>query len=423
MIEKKINIKNILIYILCFIILFFPFNSTIASKIYPNYSLTYLSIIICMVLLLLTGKIKKIKKNQIIILLFIMIVGSIEFFTNKYASPVKKIVYTPCLLLPLLVTLNEKTIDAFIFNIKLFAIEHLSITYMAVFFRELYINQILPFLDSIPGSLSKSHYLYSGFNPGLTTHYSTNGMYISIFCLLFFIEYLNSKSKKDFIKLLIAFIALLIVGKKGATFFTVLSFIISYFVINRDKISKKIGRFFLLTASLILAFYISLSFIPQVTIVFDRFINTINTGGDLLTGRGQFYSLALRIWNNNLLFGCGWGNFSNYYQMELLHIFKVDYLDAHNVYLQLLCETGLIGASLIIGIMIYCYIGTIRKLKEKYTNNNWIKFSFAFQTFFLLYCFSGNPLYDAQCYIIYFICIGIYLNTIVNGVIKNAKKN
>ena len=421
--NKKINVKNILIYICCFVILFFPFNSTIASKIYPNYSLTYISIIISLSILLFLGNIKKIKKNQIIILVFIMIISGIELFTNKYASPVKKYIYTPCLLLPLLITLNEKTKEAFIFNVKLFSIEHLSATYIAVFFRNFYINNILSFLDTIPGSLSKSHYIYSGFNPGITTHYSTNGMYISIFCLLFFIEYLNNKTNKNLLKFIISFIALFIVGKKGAAFYTILSFIVTYFAINKEKIGKKIWRFTMLSLGLIITLYISISFIPQVTIVFDRFINTINTGGDLLTGRGRFYSLALRLWNEHLLFGCGWGNFSNYYQMELLPIFKVEYLDAHNVYLQLLCETGIIGATFIIGTMMYCYIGTAKKLKDKSTSDIYLKFSFAFQTFFLLYCFSGNPLYDAQCFILYFICIGIYLNCKLKGEIKNAKKD
>ena len=378
--------------------------------------MTYISIIVSLFLLFAVGEVRKIKKNQIIILLFIVLVGIIEFFTNKYASPVKKIIYTPCLLIPLLITFNKRTINAFIFNLKIFATEHLLATYIAAFFKNLYVNTILAFLDSIPGSLSKSHYLYSGFNPGLTTHYSTNGMYISTFCILFFVEYLNNRSKKNFIKLLLSFIALLLVGKKGAVLFTVMSFMVTYVIINKEKISKKILNFIALSLGLILTIYIISSFIPQVTIVFDRVTHTINSGGDLLTGRGQFNSLALRLWSKNKLFGCGWGNFSNYYQIELLNTFKTDYLDAHNVYLQLLCETGLVGAALIIGIMVYCYIGTLKTLRNDTSNNIWVKFSFAFQTFFLLYCFSGNPLYDAQCYILYFICIGIYLNAITNRV-------
>ena len=31
------------------------------------------------------------------------------------------------------------------------------------------------------------------------------------------------------------------------------------------------------------------------------------------------------------------------------------------------------------------------------------------QIFFLVYCFSGNPLYDPQCYIPYFMsCVGVF---------------
>lgn len=50
---------------------------------------------------------------------------------------------------------------------------------------------------------------------------------------------------------------------------------------------------------------------------------------------------------------------------------------------------------------------TFVKDEKKYF---YLLFSFTFQLFFLLYCFSGNPLYDIQCYAVYFICLGVTLN-------------
>ncbi len=406
---KSINLKKMIINICCFVILFFPFNSTIADKIYPNYSLTYISVIISLLVLLVLGKIKKIKKSQLIVFSVTLAIAVIEVVTNKYVGSAKMFLFTSYLFLPFVISINQDSMEGFKKSLKLFAIEHLFFTYLVIFFNSFYESNILPFLDSISGSLARSHF-NSGFNPGLTTHYSTNGMYLSIFCIFFFSNFLCNKNKKNFILLIIALIGLLSVGKRGAAIFTIISLIIMYFVVNKKKISKKIFNFTLLFLGFILILYISSSFIPQVTIVFDRFMNTIDSGGDLMTGRNSFYELAFSIWKNHIFFGNGWGAFSNYYQIDLYRIFGVPYLDAHNVYIQLLCETGLIGATLLISLMIIIAFKTfkrVRRTEEKYRNI--IIFSFGYQLFFLLYCFSGNPLYDPQCYVIYFICIGFYI--------------
>lgn len=416
---KNINLKTIITNLCCFVILFFPFNSTIANKIYPKYSLTYISVTIAILVLVLLGNIKRIKKTQLIIFGVTLIIALVEVVTNKYVGSAKMFLFTAYLFLPFAISINQDSIDGFKKILKLFAIEHLFFTYLATFFSTFYASNILPFLDSISGSLAISHF-NSGFNPGLTTHYSTNGMYLSIFCIFFFSNFLCAKNKKNFIILIIALIGLLLVGKRGAAIFTIIACIIMYFVINKKKISNKIFNFTFLFLGFILILYISSSFIPQVTIVFDRFMNTIDNGGDLMTGRGAFYELAFSIWKNNIFFGNGWGAFSNYYQIELYTVFGVPYLDAHNVYIQLLCEMGLVGATLLIGLMLLIAFKTfkrVREIKEKYRDI--IIFSFGYQVFFLLYCFSGNPLYDAQCYVIYFICIGIYL---VTEMLERSKK-
>lgn len=416
---KNINFKKIIINLCCFVILLFPFNSTIANKIYPKYSFTYISVIIALLILLLLGNIKKIKKTQLIIFFITLIIALVEVVTNKYVGSAKMFLFTSYIFLPFVISINRDSIEGFKKNLKLFAVEHLFFTYLATLFSSFYASNILPFLDSISGSLAMSHF-NSGFNPGLTTHYSTNGMYLSIFCIFFFSNFLCHKNKKNFIMLLITLIGLLLVGKRGAAIFTIISFIIMYFVVNKERISKKIFNFTLLFLGFLLILYISSSFIPQVTIVFDRFMNTIDSGGDLMTGRSSFYELAFSIWKDHIFFGNGWGAFSNYYQIELYETIGVPYLDAHNVYIQLLCEVGLVGATLIIGLMILIALKTfkkVRKTEEKYRDI--ITFSFGYQAFFLLYCFSGNPLYDAQCYVIYFICIGIYL---VIEMLERSKK-
>lgn len=420
----KIDLRKILINLSCFFVLFYPFNSTIAGKIYPMYSLTYISVFFSLFLLVILSKKKSITKFNVLILMITLILILIEVVNNCYINKSKMILFTIYLLLPFVMSLNHDSIRGFEKCMYIFSAEHIIFTYIPVFFRNFYVSYILPFLDSAQSeSLATSHFK-SGFNPGLTTHYSTNGMYLSIICIFFFARYLQQKSKKDCFLVLISLIALLMTGKRGHAIFTIITFIIMFFIINKDKISKKVFNFSIISISAIIFLYAIASFIPQVTIVFERFMNNINNGTDLLTGRGEFYDLALKLWNNNILLGNGWGSFSNYYQIYLFSTFGVSYLDAHNVYIQLLCETGIIGATFIIGLMALIELKTLLILKKVSVENKIvIAFSFGYQLFFLLYCFSGNPLYDPQCYVAYFMSIGIFIIVCMKEMRKKYEKN
>ena len=93
------------------------------------------------------------------------------------------------------------------------------------------------------------------------------------------------------------------------------------------------------------------------------------------------------------------------------------------MYLQLLCETGLVGFIFYFGIMlwtIYTTIKIIAKFKYKVEEEYYMYFSLGYQAFFLLYCFSGNPLYDIQCYALYFLCIGVTISNLIMG--KNLSR-
>lgn len=421
---NKMNFRSICIDIFCFVILLFPFNSTIASKIYPQYSLSYISVFVSLIGLLIFSKKQKNNRISIWILIFTILFVLVEVITNKYVNHNKMILFSVYSFLPFVVSVNKDSINGFKKSIKLFSVEHIFFTYLATFCKGIYKNYILPFLDSAQTeSLASSHFK-SGFNPGLTTHYSTNGMYLAIISIFFWVEFLNDKKRKSIIPLIVSLGALFLTGKRGHVLFTIITFIILYFITNRDKFTKKVIKFIFAGVTSIIILYVVSCFIPQIMIGIERFNKTIIENGDLLTGREEFYLLAINLWKGKKFFGNGWGAFSNYYQLYLSKKVGVSYLDAHNVYIQLLCETGIIGAIIIIGIMYVILLKTIKLVKDKNINNSSeILFSLGYQIFFLLYCFSGNPLYDPQCYVMYFITIGIFFIYYILERKENEKKN
>ena len=159
----------------------------------------------------------------------------------------------------------------------------------------------------------------------------------------------------------------------------------------------------------IIAIFIMSTFVPEVKNVFYRFEEGY-AEGNLLNGRNELYDLALKIWKNNPIFGSGWGAFSYIYKLNY-HWDNLEYLDVHNVYLQLLCECGVIGLSFFLIIVIFILIKSIKVNKNEKIRNNSTILALGYQIFFLLYCFSGNPLYDNFCYTFYFMSIGIIMNT------------
>ena len=93
--------------------------------------------------------------------------------------------------------------------------------------------------------------------------------------------------------------------------------------------------------------------------------------------------------------------------------------DVHNVFLQVLTETGIIGFLLFSIMTLYSLFSTYRKIKLtikfKHKKNHFsltlLTLSLYIQLFFLLYCITGNPLYDTSFLLTYF--FGLAMNIMV----------
>lgn len=273
-----------------------------------------------------------------------------------------------------------------------------SVTWLCYFFPDLYTTFILPNAwDTYRNSLIYCFNL--GYQPGIAVHYSSNGMILAIFVGVLFSMYLNcnNKLKKSyFILLIIGIGALFLTAKRAHIVFSLAAMLIEYFYFNENAKHTRIFKLIGIIIAGLALFLIIGQFIPSIKSVVERFIES-QEEGNLLNNRDTFYAYAILLFYRSPIFGNGWGSFK--YSREATF---GDYNNAHNVFMQLLAETGIVGTLLFISFFICAIYISIKNYKivikkiEPFQLIDYRCAGFAvyMQVFFLLYCFTGNPLYD-----------------------------
>lgn len=414
----KIKTKALLEYICWFLILLVPFNYTIINKLYFSSVFMLGSIIIAIVILFLMHFKRKITKKQVFLFLIMVFIIFIEFFDNYYIKQgriLNVILFNVYLMIPFVLSFYRCCEVKKIYKIlEIFLMEHIIATIFVQIFPNFYSNSIIKWIaDGDLTTLSLLKYWHNeGYNAGLTAHYSTNGIYLAIAFIYYFVELVQNKNKKNMILMILAFITLMLTGKRAQALFSIIACFCVYLYNKREGFSKKFLNTGIIIFSFFILIYVVSMFVPQVLNVVNRFEEAAGNKSELLTGRELLYDTSITNWKKHVLFGNGWGFFSEYYQNYIYNpssaYYNIKYIDDHNVYLQLLCETGIVGlvCFLILEIIVVFKEFKIeKKLSTKKENS--VLFLLGYNIFFVLYCFSGNPLYDIQCYALFFILIGV----------------
>lgn len=282
---------------------------------------------------------------------------------------------------------------------------HSFMTILFAYMPELYVVGIVPLfsedLQKIGLDMIRTYRL-----PGLSAHYSTNGMYIALGVATSFSLFINRLNPKiNFFLLLIALIGLFMIGKRAHLGFSVFAIIVFLWHNYSDSKNKRfwvMGILLLSIAGLSMLFII---FFPSLSGTLIRMQDSL-TSDDITTSRTIFWLFAFSSFLENPIFGIGWRR-----------IMGVMEHDVHNVYLQLLVETGFVGFAFFMFLFLYgIRVGVrnyllIKKMGvEKHTGlKASLTFSIVFQYFFLFYCFTGNPLYDEQTLFPYFLSYSIVI--------------
>lgn len=258
----------------------------------------------------------------------------------------------------------------------------------------------------------------AGFHAGIDNHYSQNAMVIAL-CLIviasLYISYAQQKEKRKTICIVLAvfvLIGLILTNKRAHLLFGFAAVMFGYLVSVPEHRVKSTLKVVLICIVSVALFVLLAQYVPFMGELLERF----STSGedDNTTVRFQYWKLALDNFREHPLLGIGWDGFQIEYHEHLYsrNYYGNDYpyMNAHNVYCQLLCECGLVGTLMYISSAVSWFVMTLRLLKKKLrrltSEYGVVMFSIVMQTFFYMYCVTGNCLYD-RMFLFYTIAVGM----------------
>lgn len=219
--------------------------------------------------------------------------------------------------------------------------------------------------------------------------------------------YISKEHKRsiDWIAISILLIALLLSSRRSNIIFLVFSILFLLLITtSKNKFAIRLLITALICVLLCISFYFMLPYVRYSTHGIGRLFTTLKYIGNpimanklnLTSNRSTLAQYALEQFRENKLFGIGWGNFTKRY----LQYSGEWYMNVHNVYLQLLCETGIVGTFVI--VMLFGGQG-IRSIKM-FCNS---KYKYYFVTFIIVFSLlemSVNIFFDLpQCYLMFFL--------------------
>lgn len=271
--------------------------------------------------------------------------------------------------------------------------------------RSLYLS-IVPAL--YPNESRFTYWYDSGYMTGITEHTTTNSCMLGM-ALIFFVGCWMAAPAKSGRRLrwlalsVLALLCIFLTGKRALLLFPVLALLLAYYCYKSDE-KNHFLKFLILIAGLGVLLVLAYFFIPQVQAVLHRFTNM---GEDEnIRIRYAIWDAVLEAFRREPLLGIGWFGVST----QVAPLVGGRSGHAHNVYLQLLCETGIVGTVILCGWMLYALVSTLRLLRSAGRNKAlypehiraWIFISAAFQLYFVMYCLTENPLYDVYVYPVYY---------------------
>lgn len=422
---NSIKLKNNLIKNFDILILSLGLFFYLENKIFPD---SLIIIITGLLLLFIKSNLSKnigFTLNRFNIILIIFMIYSIitnkgidNVSTYKYLSYFAGAIY--------LLTTLIKDGDKCIFAYKIFyysSIIFTLITILSIVFSGIYIKLIKILYNDF--RLNQIYMeIINNSSSGLLGQTGNNAFFISVGIIIVFSKIMIkilSKEKvglKNIILLVLLIMGLLITQKRGMFLYTCVTIFIIYSYLIIYKTHNGIINFLKFSIPLIVIVIILFNTFPIFNGILDK-MSRLEKSDNIMNGREELYQYAIELYKAQPLFGWGINTYPFLYDkisnLEIL-------LGAHNVFLQLLAETGILGTFIfLIAILvnfIYVLKGIINYSKHKNVYSYLIS-SLGVQMIFVQYFISGNVIYDINMLYTYIIFLSLGISIIKRGGNKN----
>lgn len=374
--QTKFNIFE-LAYILLFVLAMFSGSTALSGYVMP---------MICaiVIILFLTSIIKGFPKNAI-------------KYKGDYLLKSIMALIVLFLIYQLSFSYNKSVTAVFVERFFVYSLLFVFVPKMDLTFKVIKVIRWYSFFVAI--SIIITTLITGSHSGGLVGNYQFAGMMMSISFGVFLTDYYFEKNNMNLFGLALTFIALLTSGKRTFSLLALLAYLL-IFLISKNKDKRK--KFIYMTGSLIMIVFIAYFTIPSVRLVAERLI--AYSGDTTYNGRSYFWTAAIDIYEENKAVGIGMGCFSHYFDAFYHRLGNMEAYDAHNIYIQMLAELGIVGELLFVSLFTTGLIKTFLLLKKESIRKNKkcmyiLCYSLYIQLWFIIYGFTGNPLYGAgQCF-------------------------
>lgn len=271
------------------------------------------------------------------------------------------------------------------------------------FFMRILVSDLT--LQSITERVNEGYYTGFTREVSLTVLFLVTGIGLSTVQFFKHRESFSCRKKRQLIlEMLYLWIALFFTGKRAQPIFCILALVVTYLVYSDTK-----NKYIKISLLLILSVVIYLFAIPVLISIpsisrYVSLIQNLQTNQDIAvitSGRTEIYQTAIELWNGNRVFGIGWNNFKN----AVPSTAWFSRFDVHNVYLQVLCENGYVGAILYYILFFASMCRMLHTVAKKRITSDLLAFDIFYYYFFLLYSITGTCLYEYSYYIIFFLAL------------------
>lgn len=256
------------------------------------------------------------------------------------------------------------------------------------------------------------YYYNKGWMCGLSSHFSSNGMILAIGVAVFFEDIRNLKNQQIthrkrwwlYICAFATLYALILSSKRGPLIAITLSIIITYIFAQDKDVGKRLIILFAICVLLIVAYRVVLQSIPGMETIINKFNALEDSDAGILNGRSGLWSRALEMFNENPIFGGGFGSYATYAVQT-----GAITTSAHNYYLQVLAELGIVGLVLYAMAFISGICNAFRQLKVATQNKDdkstiaWLSIALEVELFVIFYSMTSTAMMYYTILIPYFL--------------------